>query len=225
MLQNPDGIYVSFPNDAIEIGGVKTPNVGGHGIVIAVDEKTGNTRASTYGRGVNNSKKHGGANRITVPNFNPKEAGNPTEEELNNYAKQLVNRFPQWGDKANVSYVKGADYNKMVDYMQEAESGKGFSKTPYNLYNHNCGVYGVNTINQAMPWYRKVTGSILNLQPAIRNAIIGGVVGLGHDIEQGKLGTNAIQGVTNFTGAGGRADMHAYSLPWFKTKGTYTKDK
>lgn len=62
--------------------------------MIAVDEKTGNTRASTYGRGVNNSKKHGGANRITVPNFNPKEAGNPTEEELNNYAKQLVNRFP-----------------------------------------------------------------------------------------------------------------------------------
>ena len=219
MTQNPDGIYVSFPNDKIEIGKIKTPNVGGHGIVIAVDENTGNTRASTYGRDIKNSGKHGAARRITVPNFYPKEVGNPTKEELDNYAKQLVNRFPQWGDKANVSYVRGADYNKMVDYMQKAENNKGFSKTPYNLYNHNCGVYGVETINQAMPWYRRTTGAILNMVPGVLNSVIGGIVGIGHDIEQKARGSNFIQGVTNFTGAGGRADSHGWSLPWFKVKG------
>ena len=91
----------------------------------------------------------------------------------------------------------------MVKYMEEAEKSKsGYSKTPYNLYNHNCGVYGVSTINQAMPWYRKATGTVFNLIPGALNAILGGIVGIGHDIEQGKIGTNTIQGLTNFTGAG-----------------------
>ena len=109
----------------------------------------------------------------------------------------------------------------MVEYMEEAEKpNSGYSKTPYNLYNHNCGVYGVSTINQAMPWYRKVTGGLLNFIPGAANAIIGGFTGIGHDVEQLKPGTNTFHGFTNFTGAGGRADMHGWSLPWGKIKGT-----
>lgn len=218
---SPDGMYVSFPNDAIKIGGVKSKNVGGHGMVIAVDENTGYTRGSSYGRGINNSGKHGGAERVSVPNFYPAVKGEPTEEELNEYAKKLAARFPSWGDKVNVSYVPGADYDDMVEYMEKAEKpNSGYSKTPYNLYNHNCGVYGVSTINQAMPLHRRITGGLFNFLPGVANAIIGGLTGLGHDIEQKKLGTNTLHGLTNFTGAGGRADMHGLSLPWDTTKGT-----
>ena len=224
-MLSPDGMYVSFPKDKIDVGGIKTSSVGGHGIVIAVDE-SGNTRGSTYGRGIKNSGKFGAARRISVPNFHPAEAGNPTEEELNDYAKKLVSRFPQWGEQANVSYVKGADYDKMVDYMEKSEQDKqGYSETPYNIYNHNCGVYGVETINQAMPWYRRVSGGITNFIPGIINSGLGAIVGLGHDVEQGKLGYNTWQGLTNFTGAGGRADMHGWSLPWGKTTGTYKQEK
>lgn len=215
------GVYASFPDDEIQVGPTKSKNVGGHGIVIAVDDKTGHTRGSSYGRGVNKSGKHGGATKVSVPDFHPAVAKKPTEEELNAYAQELSKKFPQWGDKVNVSYVPDADYDKMVEYMEEAEKPKsGYSEAPYNLYNHNCGVYGVSTINQAMPWYRKVTGGLLNFIPAAANAVIGGVTGIGHDIEQKKLGTNTIQGLTNFSGAGGRADMHGWSLPWGKTKGT-----
>ena len=217
----PDGMYVSFPDDQIQIGPSKPGNVGGHGMVIAVDENTGQTRGSSYGRGVNNSGKHGGATRVSVPDFHPAVKGKPTEEELNEYAKRLAKRFPNWGGKVNVSYVPGANYDDMVEYMEEAEKPKsGYSKTPYNLYNHNCGVYGVSTINQAMPWYRKITGGLLNFVPGAVNTILGGFTGIGHDIEQGKPGTNTVQGITNFTGAGGMANMHGWSLPWGKTKGT-----
>ncbi len=112
----------------------------------------------------------------------------------------------------------------MVEYMEESEKPKsGYSRVPYNLYNHNCGVYGVNVINQAMPWYRQVTGGALNTKPAIPNAVLGGLTGIGHDIEQGKPGYNTIQGFTNLSGASGRADMHGYSLPWGTTKGSFEK--
>lgn len=225
MLTN-DGIYVSFPQDGINIAGIKTKSVGGHGAVIAVDESTGNTRGSSYGRNVQGSGSHGQANRIYVPSFHPQEPGNPTKEELDKYAKKLNKKFPQWGNKVNVTYVKGASYDDMVKYMEESEkANKGFSKAPYNLYNHNCGVYGVETINQAMPWYRQVSGRLINLVPGIFNSILGGIAGIGHDIEQKSLGTNTWQGFTNFTGAGGKANAHGWSLPWSTTFGTYTKEK
>lgn len=212
-------MYVSFPEDRIDLGFDATRYVGGHGIAIAVDEETGRTRGSSYGRGVNGSGRHGGAARIIVPDFHPAVKGSPTEEELNAYAKKLAARFPRWGGKANVSYIPGADYDDMVEYMKQSEKrGSGFSKSPYNLYNHNCGVYGTTVINQAMPWYRKVSGGLLNMVPAVANSVIGGLTGVAHDIEQGELGTNTLSGLTNLTGAGGRSDMHGWSLPWWNRK-------
>lgn len=58
-----DGIYVEFPNYNVAIDGkekVKVPL--GHALAIAVDEKTGITRGSEYGRysGIR-SKKYGNA--------------------------------------------------------------------------------------------------------------------------------------------------------------------
>ena len=41
-----------------------------------------------------------------------------------------------------------------------------------------------------MPWYRKVSGGITNFIPGIINSGLGAIVGLGHDVEQGKLGYN-----------------------------------
>ena len=61
-----------------------------YGMVIAVDENTGHTRGSSYGRNVNNSGTHGGAKRVSVPDFHPAVKGKPTEEELNEYAKKLA---------------------------------------------------------------------------------------------------------------------------------------
>lgn len=211
MSQFFDGIYVSYPNDKIDVSGTKTDWVGGHGMVIAVDPATGTTRGSEYGRGYAGKGKYGGARRVSVPNFNPAKPGSPTNEELQRYAQSL--QRASMGDKVNVTYVPGADYNKMVEYMEEAESGKGFASKPYNLWNHNCGVYGVRTINQAMPWYRKVTGTIFNLPSSILNSILGGVTGIGHAIEQ----KDASKILPGFVGgaAGGRADKHGYSLPWF----------
>lgn len=216
-----DGIYISYPQDKINISGIKTDLVGGHGMVIAVDENTGKTRGSEYGRNYNNSGKFGAARRVIVPNFYPANPGNPTTEELDQYAKKL--QRDSHGNTVHVTYIKGADYDKMVDYMKEAESGKGFASKPYNLANHNCGSYGVQTINQAMPWYRKITGGLFNAIPNIINTPAAVLMGVGHDIEQKTLGTHTKSALTDNSSTFGRADMHGYSLPWFTIKGTYTR--
>lgn len=220
-----DGIYVSYPNQSIKIGPKRADYVGGHGMVIAVDENTGTTRGSEYGRyNGNNSSTYGNARRVNVPDFHPADPGNPTKEELDAYAKKL--QKDAYGPKVNVTYVKGADYDKMVDYMKKSERNNkkdGYSNKPYNLYNHNCGTYGVETINQAMPWYRQITGKAINSLKVPSNAILGGLMGIGHDIEQKGHGENTWKGFTNFSGAGGRADMHGFSLPWGTTRGSYTK--
>lgn len=212
-----DGIYVSYPSQKITISGNKHDNVGGHGMVIAVDENTGHTRGSEYGR---YRDKFGNARRVSVPNFHPADPGNPTEEELEAYAKKLAAKSGQ--EQVNVTYVKGPDYQEMVDYMKEAEKGKGYAEDPYNIWSHNCGTYGVECINQAMPWYRQVTGFGINAVNTIKNGIIGGLFGIGHAIESGDPG-RIIDGVTSAGPAAGRADWHGQSLPWFTNKVTYKK--
>lgn len=212
-----DGIYVSYPSQKISIGNGKYDNVGGHGMVIAVDENTGQTRGSEYGRYKN---KYGNAHQVRVPNFHPADPGNPTEEELNAYAQQLANRT---GQKAvNVTYVKGPDYQEMVDYMKETEQGGGYAEDPYNVYSHNCGTYGCEVINQAMPLHRQATGRVFNFVPGVFNSVIGGLTGIGHAIEQGEP-SRIWDGLTSAGGAGGRADMHGYSLPWTTTRGKYRR--
>ena len=66
-----------------------------------------------------------------------------------------------------------------------------------------------------------ISGGLFNTVSAVANSVIGGLVGIGHDVEQGKKETNTLSELTNLTGAGGRADMHGWSLPlWVKEKGT-----
>ena len=107
--------------------------------------------------------------------------------------------------------------------MEESEQKKsGFSSIPYNLYNHNCGVYGVDVINQAMPWYRQIAGNVINAPLTLPVGVVGALTGIGHDIEQGTPGTHTLQGLLN-NGTGGRADMHGFTLPWFSQHVRYKK--
>lgn len=141
---NLDGIYVNFPdyqvNTETELG--KQPL--GHGMVIAVDEKTGKTRGSEYGRYSDDGDVKGKARRVVVPNLKMAIPGSPTQEELDLYAQQLDKAYGHSGGRTQITYIKGADYNKLVDMMNSAESqqDKGFYQTKsYGLLNHNCGTY------------------------------------------------------------------------------------
>lgn len=151
---SPDGIYVNFPDYQVNTETQAGKQPLGHGMVIAVDENTGNTRGSEYGR----YNPGGSARRVTVPNFHAADPGNPTQEELDAYAKQLDRAYGHSGGRTEVHYVPGADYGEMVDLMKSAESGdkkNGFYiNSKYRLLDHNCGTYGVDLIKKAMPWYK-----------------------------------------------------------------------
>ncbi len=133
----------------------------GHGTVIAVDEETGQTRGSEYGR--YDSENKGIARRVSVPNLKVANPGSPTREELDAYAKQLDQSYGHSGGTTQIYYIPGADYGKMVEMMESAENGsktgerKGhyYIDHNYNITNHNCGTYGATMIKKAMPWYRR----------------------------------------------------------------------
>lgn len=151
----PDGIYVEFPSYQIKTGSSKLPL--GHGMVIAVNEDTGQTRGSEYGRYQSNK---GQAHRVAVPDFKMKNPGKPTKEELNTYAKNLYNSYAKGhssGNKVRIHYIKGADENKMIKLMKSAETNnreKGFyTNSDYRIIDHNCGTYAADMIKQSMPWY------------------------------------------------------------------------
>ncbi len=154
--QSPDGLYVEFPAYQVKVPG-SSGRVGlGHGAVIAVDEDTGTTRGSEYGR--YDRENQGVARRISVPSFRMKSPGNPTSEELDNYARQLDAMYGHSGGVTRVHYIKGADEDKMIKLMQSAESGdreNGFYvNTPYRILDHNCGTYGAAILKRSMPWYK-----------------------------------------------------------------------
>lgn len=151
MTKSPDGIYVQFPDYRVQIpGGKKLPL--GHGMVIAVDENTGRTRGSEYGRYDKENK--GLARRVRVPDLR-------TNEDLDAYAQRLYNSYkkkhPQLGNSVKIHYIKDADENKMIQLMKSAESGNGFyTNKNYNLINHNCGTYGIDLLKKAGAKFRSL---------------------------------------------------------------------
>lgn len=162
---DPDAIYVDFPDYSVKTdlpssSGMERMPLG-HGIVIAVDEKTGNTRGSEYGRYDKENK--GIARRVSVPNLKVANPGSPTNAELDEYAKKLDQTYGHSGGTTRVFYVPGADYGGMVKMMESAESGsktgerKGhyYIDHDYRISDHNCGTYGATMIKKAMPWWKK----------------------------------------------------------------------
>lgn len=157
--QGADGIYVSLPDYMVDTG-VAGKQPLGHGFVISVNEDTGNTRGSEYGR--YDAENKGLARRVKVPNFKMENAGNPTEEELHNYGKKVLESYkkknPKAGNAIKITYVKGADEDKMNKMMESAETGNRkngyYINKDYNILSHNCGTYGVDMINKATPWYK-----------------------------------------------------------------------
>lgn len=165
-----DGLYVDFPDYGVDTGipagplkkVVKTTKKGnieselGHGMVIAVDENTGQTRGSEYGR--YDSENKGIARRVRVPSFQMADPGNPTQEELDAYARALDKAYGHSGGTTRVSYIKGADYNKLVDLMKSAETNdreNGFYVNhDYRILGHNCGSYAADMLKKAMPWFK-----------------------------------------------------------------------
>lgn len=153
---NPDGIYVSLPNYQVDTE-VAGNQPFGHGFVIAVNEDTGSTRGSEYGR---YGGRKGSAHRVVVPDFKMKKPGDPTPEELQQYSKVLLHSYkrlhPNAGNKIKITYVRGADENKMIQMMKSAESGnrkKGFYiNKDYRILDHNCGTYGADMIDKSLPW-------------------------------------------------------------------------
>ena len=63
-------------------------------MVISVNEDTGETRGSEYGR--YDPANKGIARRVVVPDFKMKNPGNPTQEELDAYAAALDRKYGQF---------------------------------------------------------------------------------------------------------------------------------
>ena len=158
--QAPDGIYVEMPDYQVDTGfknndGSPKKLRLGHGMVIAVEENTGSTRGSEYGR--YDPENKGLARRVRVPDFHMKDPGNPTQEELDNYASQLNQSYGHTGGRIKAHYVKGADYDKMVGLMQSAEQNQDdsyYHNRNYAIVDHNCGTYAADLIKKALPWYK-----------------------------------------------------------------------
>lgn len=91
-----------------------------------------------------------------------KDPGNPTEEELHNYGERLLKSYkkrnPKAGNAIKITYIKGANEDKMNKMMESAENGDRkngyYINKDYNILSHNCGTYGVDMINKATPWYK-----------------------------------------------------------------------
>ena len=151
---NNGGIYVTFPMYQVDTGlGFKMPL--GHGMVIAVNDKTGATRGSEYGRYDKANK--GIARRVVVPRLKAKDPSNPTSEELDQYARELDKMYGHSGGLTRVHYISGADENEMIKLMQSAERNRPdsfYQNRNYNILDHNCGTYGADLIKKSMPWYK-----------------------------------------------------------------------
>ena len=148
------GIYVVFPRYRVDTGlGFRFPL--GHGMAIAVDDKTGATRGSEYGR--YDAADKGIARRVTVPNLIAEDPSNPTQKELNHYAEQLNKMYGHSGGRVEIHYVRGADDKKMINLMESAEKNTPdsfYQNRDYNILDHNCGTYAADMIKQSMPWYK-----------------------------------------------------------------------
>ena len=166
-MANPDAIYVNFPDYIVDTGiadskvaqaiGLSAKNGKitaplGHGAVIAVDEQTGKTRGSEYGR--YDAENKGEAHKVKIPDFKMATPGSPTQEELDNYAKKLDKSYGHSGGATEVYYIPDADEDKMIEMMESAEKDKdnGFYRNKdYNILTHNCGTYAADMIKKALP--------------------------------------------------------------------------
>lgn len=149
-----DGIYVNFPDYQINTETAAGKQPLGHGMVIAVNPANGQTRGSEYGRYNNDGNIKGKAQRVRVPNLRMADPGNPTQEELDAYAKALDQAYGHSGGRTQITYVRDADYNKLVNMMKSAETqqDKGYYQTrPYSILNHNCGTYAADMLKAASP--------------------------------------------------------------------------
>lgn len=156
---NLDGIYVNFPDYMVDTETKLGKQPLGHGMVIAVDEKTGKTRGSEYGRYKGDGDIKGKARRVVVPNLKMTIPGSPTQAELDAYAQALDKAYGHSGGRTEITYVKGADYDKLVDMMKSAESqpDKGYYQTkPYSILNHNCGTYTADMLQAATPVFSQI---------------------------------------------------------------------
>lgn len=156
MTKSPDGIYVEFPNYEVQTNTFLKKQPLGHGMVIAVDENTGRTRGSEYGRYDKENK--GWARRVRVPDLR-------TNEDLDAYAQRLYNSYKKKhsniGNTVKVHYVKGADENKMIQLMKSAEANNRknsfYTNHNYRILDHNCGTYAADLIKKSMP-LKKLSG-------------------------------------------------------------------
>ena len=174
-LGPPGGIYVTFPDYKVDTGmGFKAPL--GHGMVISVNDKTGKTRGSEYGRYDPNNR--GIARRVRVPDLIASDPSNPTKEELDNYAKQLDKYYGHSGGTTKVTYIPDADEATLVSLMESAEKNRPnsfYQNREYNILDHNCGTYAADMLKKAVPWWAIVGrfGLYTHGTPSMVEPIIG----------------------------------------------------
>ena len=157
-----DGIYVDFPDYQVTVPNSDQHIPGGHALAVAVDENSGTTRGSEYGRYNSN---YGSAHRVIVPDFHPAIAGEPTEEELEAYSKKILDSYSKGredkvGNTIRVTYVKGPKYDQIVKAMSTAE--KSGINTGYSwLRGITCGSYA-NRLSQGKSPSEAVHGAPTN---------------------------------------------------------------
>lgn len=154
-MKTDDGIYVYWPDYQVDTESSLGKAELGHGMVIAVDNKTGKTRGSEYGR--YDKENRGMARRVNVPDiqFDPNL---PIQQQLNEYARKLGQSYHNGKHGAvKIYYIPGANYDELVNMMNSAETNNrdtGFYvNSDYRILDHNCGTYAADMLKKALPWY------------------------------------------------------------------------
>ena len=140
-----DGIYITYPDYKINVGGLKIPNLGHAGILL-VDNVTGFTKYYEYGR--YDEESRGVVRTISVPNVEIGTNGKPTETSLNKVLKILSEKAGQNG-RIEGAYIESDKFDEMKNYAEtKMAENSNPDRREYSLTRNNCGTFASDVLSQ-----------------------------------------------------------------------------
>ena len=140
-----DGIYITYPDYKINVGGLKIPNLGHAGILL-IDNVTGFTKYYEYGR--YDEESRGVVRTVSVPNVEIGINGKPTETSLNKVLKILSEKTGQNG-RIEGAYIESDKFDDMKNYAEtKMAENSNPDREKYSLTRNNCGTFASDVLNQ-----------------------------------------------------------------------------
>lgn len=136
---NDGGIHIAYEGYEVHTPVGQFPL--GHAAVIAVDERTGNTRYYEYGRYDKAGK--GIVRREPVPNVVIGKDGKPTKASLEKLYSYVSEHYGE-GKKVKPEYHAGADYQKIVNFAEGRMHDP--NRKPYGIIGNNCKTFARQAI-------------------------------------------------------------------------------